>query len=202
MRSGHFDVLTLGLADGAVRPLIAEPYDQLPEAVSSDGTRIVLRDYVADGSSMLAIAEVDRPNERKRLPWSAGSVRKVQLSRDDRWMAVDTGASGRPEVFVYSFPEGAAPVRVSPRGGSDPQWSPRGSKLFYRRGEELVAATYTTTGRRFIVEREDTVLRLGKFSLVGIAPDGRFLIAKELPGQTSRSQVVVNWLGDPKLSVP
>jgi hypothetical protein len=30
---------------------------------------------------------------------------------------------------------------------------------------------------------------------VGIAPDGRFLIAKELPGQTTRLQVVVNWLG-------
>jgi serine/threonine-protein kinase len=202
MRSGHFDVLTLGLTDGAVRPLIAEPYDQLPEAVSSDGTHIVLRDYLEDGSSMLAIAEVDRPNERTRLPWSAGSVSGVELSPDDKWMAVGTAASGRPEVVVYSFPEGAAPVRVSPRGGSDPQWSPSGSKLFYRLGEELVAATYTTTGGRFIVEREDTVLRLGKFSLVGIAPDGRFLIAKELPGQTSRLQVVVNWLGELKPRVP
>ena len=50
--------------------------------------------------------------------------------------------------------------------------------------------------------REDTVLRLGEFSLAGIAPDGRFLIAKKLPGQTSRLQVVVNWLGELKLSVP
>jgi hypothetical protein len=91
---------------------------------------------------------------------------------------------------------------VSPRGGSDPQWSPTGSKLFYRGGEELVAATYTTTGGRFNVEREDTVLRLGEFSLVGIAPDGRFLITKELPGQTSRLQVVVNWLGELKPRVP
>jgi Tol biopolymer transport system component len=202
MRSGHFDVLTLSLTDGAVRPLIAEPYDQVPEAVSSDGTRIVLRDYLEDGRSMLAIAQADRPNERTRLPWSAGSVNGVELSLDDKWMAVDTDASGRPEVVVYSFPEGAAPVRVSPRGGSDPQWSPSGSKLFYRRGEDLVAATYTTTGGRFIVVREDTVLRLGKFSLVGIAPDGRFLIAKELPGQTSRLQVVVNWLRELELRVP
>jgi serine/threonine-protein kinase len=196
MRNGHFDVLTLGLTDGAVRPLIAEPYDQTPEAVSSDGTRMVLREYLEDGSSMLAIADVDRPNERKRLPWSAGSVSRVELSPDDKWMAVDTGASGRPEIIVYSFPAGAAPVRVSPRGGSDPQWSPSGSKLFYRRGEELVAVTYTTIGGRFSVVREDTVLRLSGFSLVGIAPDGRFLIAKELPGQTSRLQVVVNWIGE------
>ena len=69
-------------------------------------------------------------------------------------------------------------------------------------GEELVAVTYTTTGGRFIIVREDTVLRLGEFSLAGIAPDGRFLIAKKLPGQTSRLQVVVNWLGELKLSVP
>jgi hypothetical protein len=46
------------------------------------------------------------------------------------------------------------------------------------------------------------VLRLGEFSLVGIAPDGRFLIAKELPGQTSRLQVVVNWLGELGLRAP
>jgi Tol biopolymer transport system component len=202
MRSGHFDVFTLGLTDGAVRPLIAEPFDQLPEAVSSDGTRIVLRDYLEDGSSVLAIAEADRPNERKRLPWSAGMVSGVELSPDDRWMAVDTGAFGRPEVVVYSFPEGAAPVRVSPRGGSDPEWAPRGSKLFYRREEELVAATYTTKGGRLVVEREDTVSRLGAFSLLGIAPDGRLLIAKELPAQTSRLQVVVNWLGELGLGVP
>jgi serine/threonine-protein kinase len=204
MQSGHFDVLTLGLTDGVVRPLVAEPYDQVPEAVSSDGTRIVLREYLDDGSSRLAIAEVDRPNARTRLPWSAGGVTQsgVELSPDDTWMAVETGASGRTEVVVYTFPGGAAPVRVSPRGGSDPQWSPSGSTLFYRRGEELIAATYTTTGGRFMVERENTVLRLGKFSLVGIAPDGRFLIAKELPGQTSRLQVVVNWLGELELRVP
>ena len=55
MRSGHFDVWTLGLTDGMVRPLIAEPYDQLPEAVTSDGTRIVLRDYLEDGSSGLRL---------------------------------------------------------------------------------------------------------------------------------------------------
>ena len=47
MRKGHFDAYTPTLADGVAQSIIEEPFDQQPLALSNDGTRMVLYDYLA-----------------------------------------------------------------------------------------------------------------------------------------------------------
>ena len=95
---------------------------------------------------------------------------------------------------MYSFPEGAAPVRVSPAAGASPSGRPVARNCSIAGGGTRRGDVYDD---RWTIhrQREDTVWRLSAFSFVGIAPDGRFLIANELPGQTTRLQIVVNWLG-------
>jgi hypothetical protein len=40
------------------------------------------------------------------------------------------------------------------------------------------------------------LFRLHGYDLVGLAANGRFLLAKDLPGQETKIQVVVNWFGE------
>ena len=52
-----------------------------------------------------------------------------QVSPDGRWLAYTSNRTGRPEVWVQGYPDGAAPVRVSNNLGFEPRWAPNGTRL-------------------------------------------------------------------------
>ena len=68
------------------------------------------------------------------------------LSPDGRWLAYASDESGVFEVYVRPFPQGGAPLLVSPSGGSAPQWSPDGDELFYLSEGALFAAQIQPDG--------------------------------------------------------
>jgi Tol biopolymer transport system component len=136
---------------------------------------------------------------------------QAKLSPDGRLLAYASDRSGRFEVYVQSFPEAGGTVRVSPRGGQEPLWSPSGDLIYYRsmNGKQI-----------FAVEVEDRdPLRLGTETLIAegdfdpgirwgrkwdIHPDGdRFLVLQvesyESPGGI---QVVKNWFSELEELVP
>jgi serine/threonine-protein kinase len=197
MRTGNFDVATIRPGE---RPnvVIGDAFDQTPSAITKDGKGLLIKEYFSDGSVGLTLASLDRPQDRKRLPIDATMFRAAMLSPDDQWIAIQTRTSGRSEIHVRSFQQPGRIVRVTSRGGVTPLWSKRGPTIYYIRDDELVAATYSTAGGQFSIAREQTIARPGPFMLAGVAPDGRFLIAKVRPGQETTLQVVVNWLGDIK----
>ena len=54
-----------------------------------------------------------------------------ELSPDGRWIAYQSNESGRFEIYVRSFPDGAGTLAISADGGIEPLWSPSGS-IHYR----------------------------------------------------------------------
>ena len=61
-----------------------------------------------------------------------------QISPDGQWLAYESNASGRFEVYVRPFPDVDAGGlwQISTTGGTRPLWGPDGRELFYRhRGE-------------------------------------------------------------------
>jgi dipeptidyl aminopeptidase/acylaminoacyl peptidase len=54
-----------------------------------------------------------------------------RVSPDGRFLAYATSATGRPDVFVTTFPEAKGRWRVSPESGAEPKWNPAGGELFY-----------------------------------------------------------------------
>jgi len=54
-----------------------------------------------------------------------------RISRDGRWIAYESTESGRPEVWVQSFPDGRMRQLVSANGGSAPRWARNSAELFY-----------------------------------------------------------------------
>jgi eukaryotic-like serine/threonine-protein kinase len=63
-----------------------------------------------------------------------------QLSPDGRWVAYQSNASGRMEVYVSPFPGPGAEQRVSPAGGSQPRWRFDGKELFYVAADHYMTA--------------------------------------------------------------
>jgi eukaryotic-like serine/threonine-protein kinase len=196
LRKGHFDIAMLRPAEAVVRPVIEEPFDQGPMAVTHDGKRMVMYENLKDGTSVISIADLDQPARRTRLSLSATGTDDVRVSPDDRWIAASNNSSVRREVVVAPLSASGATIRVSSRGGETPLWSTTGSKLYYQRDDEVVVATYSLAGGRFAIEREETLFRLGDYDLMDLAPDGRFLLSRKLPGQDMKIRVVVNWFAE------
>ena len=67
-----------------------------------------------------------------------------QLSPDGRFLAYQSDESGRNEIYVQPFPNGAGKWQVSGNGGGQIRWSSDGSELFYAEGSTLMAVSVST----------------------------------------------------------
>jgi serine/threonine-protein kinase len=61
--------------------------------------------------------------------------RAPAISPDARWLAYVSDESGHAEVYVQPLGRPGGKRQVSSGGGTEPRWSPRGTELFYRSGD-------------------------------------------------------------------
>jgi serine/threonine protein kinase/Tol biopolymer transport system component len=62
---------------------------------------------------------------------SPSSKDELRFSPDVHWIAYDANDTGRSEVYVVSFPDPGAPIRISVGGGVQPRWRRDGKEIFY-----------------------------------------------------------------------
>jgi Tol biopolymer transport system component len=68
--------------------------------------------------------------------------RDGQFSPDGRWVAYNSDASGRPEIYLQPFPQATGRWQVSTAGGAQPRWRRDGRELYYVAPDgAIVAAT-------------------------------------------------------------
>ncbi|MEQ1758560.1 MAG: hypothetical protein ABL986_09595, partial [Vicinamibacterales bacterium] len=136
-----------------------------------------------------------------------------QFSPDGRWVAYyQTNESGARDVYVRPFvPPGAVTTapgvaegqwQVSTAGGFLPVWRRDGKELYYiSPAGEMMAAPITVVGDTF---QPGAPVVLFPTRIVGggggqmgvnydVAPDGRFLINTELPGDAAPITLIQNW---------
>ncbi len=79
--------------------------------------------------------------ERRPVPYLCTPFNEgmgwTDLSPDGRWLAYVSDVTGKPEVYVRSFPDPGEVYRVSTTGGTGAQWSRDGSKLLIWTGGEI-----------------------------------------------------------------
>ena len=83
------------------------------------------------------------------LPITSAPFREgnSNISSDGRFVAYDSDETGRSEVYVQTFPDGANRWRVSTDGGSGPAWKYDGTEIYYQDdGGEIVAVTVREVG--------------------------------------------------------
>jgi Tol biopolymer transport system component len=124
------------------------------------------------------------------------SAARFSPEPNPRWVAYQSDESGRDEVYVQAFPESRGPHRISPNGGSVPQWGPDGRELLYRSMAGKVEAVSLRPGADSIevaAPRELFALPQGVTDF-SVSPDGRRFLVR-VPDPTPRPlTVVVNWL--------
>jgi len=119
-----------------------------------------------------------------------------EVSPDGRWIAYDSNAPGRFEVFVSSFPKAsAAPVIVSTAGGRNPRWAPDGGELYYWNEGRLIAARLAL-GNRPRVLGYSTVLQAPYASAdhpnYDVHPDGKRFVVVTGRARPQRIIVAIN----------
>jgi serine/threonine-protein kinase len=79
-----------------------------------------------------------------RLIYSDSSFNtQAALSPDSRWLAFTSDRSGRPEVYVASFPDMQVKYPVSEGGGTEPRWAHSGRELFFKSRGKLMSLPVT-----------------------------------------------------------
>ncbi|MEX2180422.1 MAG: protein kinase [Gemmatimonadaceae bacterium] len=171
-----------------------EPWEVL---FTPDGTSLVVR--TVGGETRRDIWLWPGLTGTRLVPLLATPADEVSpaLSPDGKWMAYVSNESGRAEVYIRSFPDMGSRIQVSPDGGSEPLWSPRGDELFYREGAAMMAVA-VRNGRSAEVGRRARLFADPAFNsdlthqVYDVTPDGqRFVMVRRLE-TTSHLTVVLN----------
>jgi serine/threonine-protein kinase len=152
-----------------------------PHAWSSDAGLLVVRGALGGATGDLHVFDAATST---LTPYLLGEWDELaaSLSPGGRWLAYASDESGEAEIYVRSFPEPGARFQISSGGGEEPVWSPDGETLYYRRGDELVAASVATEPEFRVLGREPVLTDLSQMPQQGysasydVHPDGdRFI---------------------------
>lgn len=159
--------------------------------VSSDGRQLVLmvryRETGWDVYTMPIVGGSPVP-----LLNGPADEQDAHISPDGRRLVWTSNESGREEIYLASYPSLVGKLKVSPAGGSQPQWSPDGSRIYYKEAERLLSVELEAGGRMAVSEpREIFHAAFGRYRVTG---SGRILASLfEDKPQARPIRVIVNW---------
>jgi Tol biopolymer transport system component len=205
----HIYVTTVGR--GSEVPLVGRvQQSQSPNDWSADGRFLLYRVTGETTRGDLWVLPLDRKTPASPVVASPFDERDGQFSPDGRWIAYQSDASGRWDVYVQAFPGGGVRTQVSASGGAQPRWSPDGRELFYVSLDSRLMSTpvkAASSGRLeigaprvlFSVQIGPVGNQGGNRQQYAVAPDGqRFLMNTVIePPVAAPLTVILNWRAIP-----
>jgi len=130
-----------------------------PQSWSPDGRFIAMQSAGEGGQTDIWILPVGEGGggEPEAFATTPFAEEGPSFSPDGRWLAYTSGETGRPEVFVASFPPGGGKWQVSDGGGSQSRWSGDGRELFFRTNTGIMSVRVATEGGSFRASRPEVV---------------------------------------------
>jgi serine/threonine-protein kinase len=182
----------------------AEPLFRLPQIVVSqaltpDARTLIYSRQIENVWSIWAASMVGDRTPRPVILETFDNYMPM-LSPDGRWLAYASMSSGAQEIHVRPYPGPGGAVQVSESGGTEPVWSRDGTQLFYRNGDEMLAATITSTPSLAVTAHK----ALFRHPYEGGMPhanfastsDGGFIMIGAPAGDEPDMVIVVNWLSE------
>jgi Tol biopolymer transport system component/tRNA A-37 threonylcarbamoyl transferase component Bud32 len=195
------------VSGGKAEPLFANGENGLALSWTRDRQYILIRrDGATSGSDLVAVAT---GGERREVVVAQSQYDETegQFSSDGRWVAFVSNDSGRPDVFVQTFPEGRARTQVSTAGGTQVRWSDDGTQIFYVAPDgRMMAVSIALGGRSPDVKLPVPLFQthlatgtnvLGNKPQYAVSRDGRFLLNTAIESTSTPIVVSVNWMKKP-----
>lgn len=203
-RSGSRGITRFPLS-GAKPELLAPADDIGANGLAISITRdrqflLTRRQSPATGVDLQAIAVAG--NRTIPVTELTGDETEGQFSPDGKWVAFVSTLSGRPEVYVQSFPEGASRTQVSTGSGTQVRWSSDGREIYFVAPDgKLMAAKFTegtTPAVALPVALFQTHLAngnnvIGNKAQYAVSRDGRFLLNSVVESPSAPIVVSINW---------
>jgi Tol biopolymer transport system component/predicted Ser/Thr protein kinase len=199
-------------SDGSAPPKILPFRSGGFETFTPDGKRSVRFASASTSSDLLVTSwqdpAADDPKPNAAEPWlvTPANEQYPELSPDGKWLAYISDETGRPELFVRSFPGPGGKWQVSTSVALYPAWSPKGGELFFRTpGGTLRAVAYSVRGEAFVPGAERARFDGQVSASFGVrnyspAPDGKRILAlldSEQPDDIQpRITFLVNFTGE------
>jgi Tol biopolymer transport system component len=202
-RAGRFDLYLKDLA-GESRPLYESgDTHKFPTDFSPDGKTIAFQQRHLSGDKAENHEDIwilPAGDPAKAFPFIATAAVEMggRFSPDGRWFAYQSDETGRPEVYVTSFPAHQGKWQISTGGGSLPAWRRDGKALFFSDAEgalvtaeiRAAAGTVTASPARPLFAAPPS-FPIASFE---VAPSGdKVLIIPQDPGNRAAVTLLVDW---------
>src|SRR5262249_17912280 len=104
---------------------------KMPMSWSGDGKSILY--WLQDPKTGNDVWALPFFGDRKPFPVLQTPFAEVfpQISPDGKWISYTSNETGRPEIYVQSFPPGAGKWPISSSGGNFSRWRRDGKELLY-----------------------------------------------------------------------
>ena len=189
---------------GKAEPLLAEGQAGVALSWTRDRRYILVRRPGAKSAQDLVAVPTAGGLPEVAVAQSPDDETEGQFSPDGAWVAFVSNGSGRPEVFVQSFPEGRGRTQVSTGGGTQVRWSADSKEIFYVAPDgKMMGVPIASAGGSPQVKLPaplfQTHLATG-INVIGIKPqyavsrDGRFLLNTAVESNSAPIVVSVNWM--------
>jgi serine/threonine-protein kinase len=121
-------------ADGYIQPKYLVD-GRAPDGLYAGGLLafITLKGDKDYGISLLDI----NTKKTTRIDQVGSAQHSSEISADGRWIAYTSDETGRPEVWAEPMPLTGKRFQLTSQGGSHPEWSPDGTKLYYDQDGKL-----------------------------------------------------------------
>jgi len=171
-------------AKGGVRHVVARrPGNQFPSDWLRDGSALLVMDDAGRGAhDIVVLPAAGSP----AWPYVATSADETapRISPDGRWVAYTSDESGKPTVYVDSYPHPGRRLMISNDGGLHPVWRGDGRELYYWHGDQLIAVSFRVGGDASPTAEEQTVLFRAPYessinTMYDVSPDGRRFVIVE-----------------------
>ena len=166
-------------------------------SISPDGRWLVSTVLAGTSSWDLWVRPTDGSAPPKLFLGDPHVERDGTISPDGRWLAYRSNETGRSEVYVRSFPDGASKYQISNAGGFDPLWRSDGRELIYNQVGGAIMAVPLTPGEDFVA---GTPVQLFQTSLVStgfgerrwtMTPDAQRFVLNTSTGDVTRTEFAV-----------
>jgi tricorn protease-like protein len=164
-----------------------------------------LTDWSRDGKALLTspqrretgqdVEVLQLDGDRRPVPLIHGPSNEGygRFSPNGKWVAYESDESGRPEVYVTSYPAATAKWQVSTGGGAKPAWSADGRQLYYLAGDRVVAAAVNDSAS-FSASAARPVEALGdRIVDFNASASGRIVAVREIDPGKPPLTLVRNW---------